>query len=264
MKQINTEELKQIQLNILDRIHTFCVEHGINYSLSSGSLIGAVRHKGYIPWDDDIDIYMLKPDYNRFEAEFSDKYFKIISPWNCKDCIFPFAKVYDSRTLLIEDVDNYEKGLGVNIDIFQVDSVPDDIRKRKRLFRWNSILDSLMILKITRLSSGRAWSKNVLLFIGKIFLLCIPVSFIVKRKIYLVRNFNPNAKDICNVMAGGGINVCLPMEVMKNFIDIEFEGNLFKCMADYDLYLRKNYGDYMQLPPAEERTSHHSFKAYWK
>ena len=71
MREILLDELKKIQLDILIRIHDFCMQNGINYSLSSGTLIGAIRHKGYIPWDDDIDIYMLRPDFDKFERDFS-------------------------------------------------------------------------------------------------------------------------------------------------------------------------------------------------
>ena len=264
MGEIELEDLKQIQLEILIRVHEFCMSKRINYSLSSGSLIGAVRHKGYIPWDDDIDIYMLRPDFERFEREFSDPYLRVMSPNADTKCIYPYGKVYDSRTVLIEDVDNSMDYMGVNIDVFVIDSVPDDVRERKRLFRKNKLLEDIIIFKTVRFRKGRSIYKNVCLLFGKLFFYLVPLKIIINTKYNLCVPYKPSSKDICNVMAGGGINTCIPRDYMKDFVDIEFEGRAFRCMKDYDKYLRLNYGDYMQLPPEEKRVSTHVFKAFWK
>ena len=264
MKEIKLENLKQIQLEILIRVHDFCTSNGINYSLSSGSLIGAVRHKGYIPWDDDIDIYMLRPDFERFEKEFSDPYLRIMSPNADAKCIYPYGKVYDSRTVLIENVDNSMDCMGVNIDVFVIDSVPDNIRERNHLFRKNKILDDIIRFKTIRFRKGRSFLKNVSLFFGKLFFYPVSLKRIITTKYNLCIPYNPYSKDICNVMAGNGIKACIPINYMDNFVNIEFEGKTFRCMKEYDKYLRLNYGDYMQLPPVEKRVSTHNFKAYWK
>lgn len=264
MKDIELEELKTIQLDILSRVHQFCVEKGINYSISSGTLIGAVRHKGYIPWDDDIDIWMLRPDFQRFEKEFTDANYRLMSPDIDKRCIYPYAKVYDSRTILKEDLDYSLGDLGVNIDIFVIDSVPDDLEERRRVFRLNSVLDRLLILKLLRYRKAQKIWKNVLLYVGKLLCVCVSLQWVIKQKVHLCQPFNPNSRDICNVMAGGGINTCISKDLMCHFIDIEFEGKVFKCMKDYDKYLRINYGNYQQLPPKEKRVSMHFFRAYWK
>lgn len=264
MKEISPDDLKKIQLEILIRIHEFCISNEINYSLSSGSLIGAVRHKGYIPWDDDIDIYMLRPEFERFEKWFSDPHLRLISPDIDSKCIYPYAKVYDSRTLLIENVLKNMDNIGVNIDVFVIDSVPDNNKERKKLFKKNSILETIMIFKNVRFQKEWGIIKNGLLLLGRMLFSCVPLCWVAKKKFNLCVPFDPNAKDICNVVAGGGIKACIPNSFMKSFIDIEFEGRRFKCMSQYDKYLRLNYGDYMQLPPVENRITHHSFKAYWK
>ncbi len=103
MKELLSDELKRIQLDILRNVHKFCLEHNINYSLAYGTLLGAVRHKGFIPWDDDIDIMMLRNDYDRFIKEYpeSDEYGLCCFE---KDTNYPysFAKVQDKKTSLIE------------------------------------------------------------------------------------------------------------------------------------------------------------------
>ncbi len=267
MIEIKTEELKQIQLEILEYLHSFCQERGIHYSLSSGTLIGAIRHKGYIPWDDDIDLYVLRPDYNRLIHEFNENcshQFRIIAPEIDQDNIFPFAKIIDTRTIVVENVDHYIDYMGVWIDIFPVDSVPDDLEERKKLFKKNSLLDNLIILKNVSINKNRSLIKNSILLCGKFALTFISMRNLIRRKLSLVSKWDSTAKDVCNVMAGGGIRCCIPRETMEHYIKIEFEGRTFNCMRDYDYYLRTCYGDYMQLPPIEKRVTHHSFKAFWK
>ena len=264
MREILLDELKKIQLDILIRIHDFCMQNGINYSLSSGTLIGAIRHKGYIPWDDDIDIYMLRPDFDKFERDFSDPDLQVMSPNKNVNCIYPYGKVYDSRTLLIEDVNNSMDCLGVNIDVFVIDSVPDNINKRKKLFRKNTLLENIMLFKIIKLKKNRKIFKNLTLLLGRVAFCYVLLNWLIKKKYNLCIPYNSASKYICNVMAGGGIKSCIPHCYMSSFIDVEFETHTFRCMKEFDKYLRQNYGNYMKLPPKEEQISTHSFKAYWK
>ena len=106
MKQItDIRELRQLQLAIIDDIHQFCEQNGIRYSLAGGTLIGAFRHQGYIPWDDDIDIYLMRSDYERFLKEYKDKNgrFQLLCPEQTEHYFYTFAKVIDTETVMIED-----------------------------------------------------------------------------------------------------------------------------------------------------------------
>ncbi len=129
MKEIEIEELKRLQVDMLKCIDDFCVSNGIKYSLSSGTLIGAVRHQGYIPWDDDIDIMMLRDDYDRFVQMFNGSYshLSLLAPELDWGYYAPYANVFDNRTLLQEG-NNGHRGmqLGVKIDIFPIDFVAVD------------------------------------------------------------------------------------------------------------------------------------------
>ena len=127
------QELRGVQLGILDDIHAFCVDNGIRYFLACGTLIGAVRHKGYIPWDDDIDLYMPRDDYERFINEFKSVSgnCRVLDPKKEKHYYYTYAKVVDKRTLLVEpEADGYR--IGVYVDVFPVDYVTDNMAARRR------------------------------------------------------------------------------------------------------------------------------------
>lgn len=106
MKHIDIDELKQIQFDILVAVHDFCVEHDLKYTLAFGTLLGAVRHKGYIPWDDDIDIAMCRKDYDFFVSHFNgtSDFYKVYDIRTDEDYVYGFAKVADTRTVLVENV----------------------------------------------------------------------------------------------------------------------------------------------------------------
>ena len=122
MKAItDIKELRGIQLDLLEEIHRFCQEHHIVYYLSSGTLLGAVRHGGYIPWDDDIDLYMPRESYERFVKEYTDTEgrFTLMEPRRSKHYFYTFAKLTDSRTMMVED--SYTSyPIGVYVDIFHL------------------------------------------------------------------------------------------------------------------------------------------------
>lgn len=136
MREILLDELKDRQIAILDVVDAFCRENNINYWLDSGTLLGAIRHGGYIPWDDDIDIGMLRPDYDRFLAMFNkfNKQYQVSSVENDINFPYPFGKVLDTHTVLYEPNEQGVK-LAINIDIFVYDNAPEDDKLVERMYR---------------------------------------------------------------------------------------------------------------------------------
>lgn len=251
-------ELRQIQIGILDEVHRFCESHNLRYFLSSGTLIGAVRHKGYIPWDDDIDIYMPRKDYEEFLATYHDQTgrFKSINPYQESNYYYTFAKVVDLRTKMIEtETEGYE--IGVYMDIFPVDYVTDDMQERKRVFKLKKLLYKIRRCKISNANPLRSrlayWCYKSL-----------PVSaHYVFRLIQRLIVLGKPTRTVCNMTeAGPKIKGCFPAEDIASSVDIEFEGKLYKTMVGYKDYLERTYGDYMTLPPVEQRVTH-QFEAYW-
>ena len=251
-------ELRQIQIGILDEVHRFCESHNLRYFLSSGTLIGAVRHKGYIPWDDDIDIYMPRKDYEEFLATYHDQTgrFKSINPYQESNYYYTFAKVVDLRTKMIEtETEGYE--IGVYMDIFPVDYVTDDLQERKRVFKLKKLLYKIRRCKISNANPLRSrlayWCYKSL-----------PVSaHYVFRLIQRLIVLGKPTRTVCNMTeAGPKIKGCFPAEDIASSVDIEFEGKTYKTMVGYKDYLERTYGDYMTLPPVEQRVTH-QFEAYW-
>ena len=259
MKEISPEELKQLQLNILDVVDRFCTEHSIKYSMACGTLLGAVRHKGYIPWDDDIDIYMLREDYNKFEELFPEEYlghFCLGSLKRRNDWTLAFAKVYDNRTFCVE---KRSKGVnpGVNIDIFIIDDVPDDdkewqIYNKKR--RSHLIHLRHAGLKVSKINS---FVKNCGAIVFS-FLYFFTSMHKIALKIDKIAQKN-NGRGYHRVFETTGRK-----SLFDELVDMPFENRTYKAFKDYDEYLSSVFGNYMTPPPLDKRVSFHTFDAYWR
>lgn len=261
MKQItDIHELRQLQMGILDHVHAFCEANGLTYFLSSGTLIGAVRHGGYIPWDDDIDIYMPRCDYERFLQIYSDPsgVYRAIDPQRDPKYYYTFAKVIDQRTLMLEkEVKGYE--IGVYIDIFPVDYVSDDAQERERVFKKKKLLYKIRRCKISE--------ENPLH--SRLAYLCykwLPVSVnCINRQIRKLIVLDKPTQTVCNMTEAGPTTArsCFPAADIASSVDIAFENRTYKTMVGYKNYLSHTYGDYMKLPPEDQRVTHH-FEAYWR
>lgn len=265
-KELSLEEIKVLQMDVLAAIDRFCCANNIRYSMACGTLLGAIRHKGYIPWDDDIDIYVPRQDYKRLMAEFPETYegyYKISSLERDKFWNRPYANAYDSRTVFEEDARNCEL-IGVNIDIFPVDDVPigeewirfDTKRRREQ---------KLFSLNFVRFSRQRAFLKNAFLLFYRVIACFYPTRKWAERLDVKAQQFNEQGYNYLFENCLGLLQKKpFPKELFDRLIYVPFENRQFKAFADYDNYLKNGFGNYMQLPPKEKQVSHHSFKAYWK
>ncbi len=265
MRAIGLQELKHIQLEVLDVIHDFCVEHNIHYSLGCGTMLGAVRHKGYIPWDDDIDIYLLRSEYNKLLELFppSLKNVQIESIERDLSWDKAYAKAYDDRTVCIED--SHCKVVGVSIDIFPIDFVPSDDKRWMRYNKKRRILKKVSDLKPMIITKDIPILKKILLAICKFILLPVPQRKIISSLNKYAQKFNNTENEfVFESCQGLLLKNKFKVSVFDQYIEVPFEDRKYSIIAGYDEYLRCAYGDYMQLPPENKRVSHHSFKAWWK
>ena len=269
-KEISIEELKNIELDLLNQFHNICEEQGFRYSLGGGTLLGAVRHKGFIPWDYDIDVMMPRPDYDEF-IKYSlshDVPFKILSWETDKSYADMSAKLYNLNTVLEDENIIEGNKIGVNIDIFPIDGLANTYKKAVKKFKSTSFKRNLLIAthwKHYFKSKTHAWYYEPFRFAFFVLSRCVNKSKLFDKiqKKYTKIDFN---KVNFAAAIGGAYREkeILPQDVFTEFIELPFEDCNFKAIKQYDKYLSAIYGDYMKLPPKDKQISHHSFKAFYK
>lgn len=267
MKEIGLEELKVLQMDVLTAIDKFCTENGITYSLAGGTLLGAIRHKGYIPWDDDIDIYMFRDDYNKLISTFPEVYegrYKIASLERDKKWVRPYANAYDDWTVCEENT-NEKETIGVKIDVFPIDSVPDDEEEWMKYDKRRRRLQFALNWMFLKCSKNISFVMNLKIAAYRVLTFPIPKRLFSEYLSKLAQKYNTTDTNyVFSNSQGMFVKKRFLKKVFKEIIDLSFENRTFKGFADYDEYLRNAYGDYMTLPPIEKRISSHSFNAYWK
>lgn len=269
--EIELKEIKQIELRILRELNDICESQGLRYSLCGGSLLGAIRHKGFIPWDDDIDVIMPRPDYLKFEDYCLNNKtgFKIATNSSNSGYHYLFAKLYDDTTILAETGNlRNDLGLGVQIDIFPVDGLGNTYKQaRKEFLKTEFRREILVASNWSRFSRSRTnpWYFEPIRFF--FFLLS---RFSNPNK--LIKSINATSLqngfddcEYCGCICGSyRLREIMERDCFEGYMDVEFEGLRVKCVKNYDKYLSHIYGDYMTLPPVEKRVSHHRFHAYYK
>ena len=260
MRNIEVEELKKIQIQILDVVDTYCRNNNVNYWIDSGTLLGAVRHRGYIPWDDDIDLGMLRKDYEVFVEKFnkSNSRYKCCTMENTYDFPFAFAKVMDTETVLYEP--NKEEGikLSINIDIFVYDNAPNDAEQLKAMYDARDKNINWYRRRILPKWTSGSKIKKIIRYIFCLLLKIVPRQFFVNKISKNIKQYDETDTGYVGNFTADSRILC-SKEVFDSFIDVEFEGKKYKAPVGYDKWLRAFYGDYMQLPPVEKRVSRHSF-----
>ncbi len=263
MNEITLEEAKTIGVNILKSVHDFCATNNLRYSIMFGTLLGAVRHKGYIPWDDDIDIAMPREDYEFFINNFNNQYYGVMSYKTNKYYPLPYAKAYSKNTIKIEPFHfNKRFQIGFNIDIFPFDTIGNE------KYYWSKYINEKKYIYLFYKSLQKPYGSTKLKYvIRSLFLL----------PFWLINKLICKKIDRCFINNDVNINnyahneiweptynkaYVFPKNMFNDVIKMEFEGNYFYASKDYDAILKIIYGDYMVLPPVEKRRGH-TFKAYY-
>lgn len=262
-RKITSDELKKIQLDILDYVTSFCDENDIHYFLDGGTLLGAIRHKGYIPWDDDIDIGMLREDYEKMIFLFNQKASSLYT-FECyetdKSFYLPFGKVIKNNTELYEPDEKGNK-IGINIDVFVYDNAPNNPCINKHQFQRRDILRNIsLVQQLKHVPRGNSIRRFAIYFCHGLLKL-FPNQFFLRKMIRNSKRYvKRNMPCVANYM--GFARAYCNKHVFDNYVDVEFESKKYHAPAGYDEWLRSFYGNYMELPPVEKRVSHHSFVAY--
>ena len=238
-KKLQTEEIK-----ILSKVHDFCKKNGLTYYLSGGTLLGAVRHQGFIPWDDDIDIVMPRKDYDFFiknvQEFLGDDYF-LQTVITDKHYGRSFAKIRKNNTIFLEEVDKHVEGRhhGIFIDVFPLDSCKKNWSKYVK-FKWkiSSAIDSYITVK----RGGLKTSKKHFFF--RLF----PIKILYK----IMQKLRKGKGDYYYFSFSG----ILDKSWFEPAIELPFDGEKFVAPKHYDIILTQTYGDYMQIPPVEKQITH--------
>ena len=269
MREIGLYELKIIQMDVLSAVHEFCIEKGIKYSLGCGTMLGCARHGGYIPWDDDIDIGLLRDDYKRLIdiliKQENDTY-KVLSIYNCKDYYYPFAKLVNKKTRLVEGGKDI-KDLGVYIDIFYLADVPDDFEKYYRSFHIiRNLTDKRMRIKSNAQNSNVRFKRIKDAIYGVVDVISLPLGYNFWAKL-LDRRINSYKAENTTFVApvyGGNKVFKLRKDKVSDLVEAIFENNTFYISRNYDEYLTRVYGNYMEDIPDERKKHPHQSQAFWR
>ena len=254
-------KLQLIELEILKEVDKICKKNNIDYFLCGGTLLGAIRHKGFIPWDDDIDIAMTRKNYHKFikvcQEQLDDKYFLDCYEAN-KKCCFSYAKVKMKGTLYVEQKnhDFYDDKSGIWIDIFPLDGCKYPMDKMHRFqYKIYGYITTLITIK-----NGSNYYQNskVKKKIYGTILKIVPMKFMVWLLNKIICHYDEDKVDYLTAFSTV-YNLekdTFEKKKLLPYSKVAFEDKQFSGLKNYDYYLSKMYGDYMQLPPKEKRVNH--------
>lgn len=263
MRKISIDEYKQIIVQILQKIDRICRENNLSYALASGTLLGAIRHNGFIPWDDDADIVMFRSDYIRLREIINngDYGIRFVDITTDSNTIYPFGKVCDTRTYLKEKNFRRINNYGAYVDVFPLDFLPTDESKRKKLLR-KYRKKIIMIVHSARTGYEKAKSPitNVKRFFAYEVGHLMNTSKMVAKMNKELLEMDKQETDYVGIAWGGSL--FFERSYFEDLIEHEFEGYSFFVPKEYDSILRAIYGDYMKLPPENERIDRHLLECY--
>lgn len=255
-------ELQSKLLHMMKWLHSFCEKNNLRYYALGGTMLGAIRHNGFIPWDDDIDVGMPRKDYECFirlckEQKHSQYIVEDINTTN-SDYIYGYAKLYDTTTTLVERARKNVKR-GIYMDIFPLDGVGNTEENINSIYDPIFYRYQFVVARTCAFNKERKMYKNLVMFLARM----IPQCIISNKKIIKKINDLCKAHDydeceiIGNLLGNWGIKEIMPKKYMGQPTLYQFEDTCIYGAENYDMYLKKLYGDWHKLPPEEKRITHH-------
>ncbi len=262
-RQLNEEEIKEVELGVMDYIHNLCQKENINYSLAYGTLLGAVRHKGYIPWDDDVDISLKRDEYDKlYQAVLrdNDPIYKVASWENDARYPYPFYRVYDARTVYENNYIENDIDLGICVDVFPFDYYADVNKEMAKLDTYRR----LSVYTLYGIHSKNAGLKNIIRYLLVLVFRLTRVKTWNKKMNLLSMQANDN-DSIDYLMENKRTSTKFEKTLLDKVMDSPFEDRTYKIPEASHQILSAIYGDdFMEIPPVEKRIKHDDFVAYIK
>lgn len=257
-EELNLQDIQNRLFQMMEAFDSLCREHGLKYSIAYGTLLGAVRHKGFIPWDDDVDFCMPRDDYEKLMTfkELNDE-FELVNLYRHGEYYYPYAygNIVDRKTLMVANNMNLCTGKGLSIDILPIDIVPSDMKKRKvfinKILRYRRLIDLLHSRRFST-SGPKMRLKKAISFL----LTPINEEKVLKRIDRLLKTPKETNDTVYGMQLLLVTPRAYPYKYFTNPIELEFRGKMFLAPENYDIILTEMYGDYMTPPPEKDRYNH--------
>lgn len=259
-KELSLNEIKQIELQILIEFRRICNELGLRYYLSGGTLLGAIRHKGFIPWDDDIDLAMPRSDFNKL-IEFSHRYqndtYKFLF-FSKSGVLLPYAKFVNTKTHIDAKYAEDEMQQHLWLDIMPMDGLPEDLNEVTQIYKTAEYYRKIIGLCNAKLGEGKSTAKKLVKYILKPLALIYGKERAIDNLNKLAMKYDYDSSKYVGAITWGlyGASEKMLKTEVDKVTEITFENNQFFTFSCWDSYLKELYKDYMQLPPIEKRINH--------
>ncbi|MCD8356301.1 MAG: LicD family protein [Clostridia bacterium] len=263
-------EIQEIQIGALRHLKHICQKYSLTFYLSNGTLLGAIKYKKFIPWDDDIDIFMPREDYEKLVrlTEINTNIYELMNREHCAKWASTYSKLFDKRTLVQEGFADLGAEYGVSIDIFPLDNWQGGEKLARLQAAYGGLQCRFLCASCEqRFSTPKSGiQKGILYAIWRFSRFCgtKPFQKSLDRQVKKSRQ-NKETAYLGNVAWPlYGKREVIPAEVFSGTVEVEFEGEHYKAPVGYDRYLRSLYGDYEKELPPEQQKPHHHMKAWWR
>ena len=260
LTDIDRKKVQEKEVEILSEFDRLCKKHNIKYTLAGGTMLGAIRHKGFIPWDDDIDVYVLRNDFLKirkiFPKELSSNFF-----YQCQktdsDYYYPFDKIRMNNTIFEETfLSNHKINHGVFIDVFPIDAIPNNKVRRSLQYIYYRFLRIGLMSKYINIKA-RKGKKKIAAQIARIVFVFYPIKKLYDKCDSVASKYVENLNSVdevrnLNSVGSDGTRETYNLNDFLNLKYTPFEDKHFLISENADEMLKKEYGDYMQLPPINE------------
>jgi lipopolysaccharide cholinephosphotransferase len=268
MKRATVEQVRKLQLELLNKLDVFCKENEIQYYAFAGTLLGAVRHKGFIPWDNDIDVAVSRDDYSRMQeilaTEDSNDYFRFLCYENDPEYLWQHGRIVAKHTFM-KTARGYKK-LGLSIDVFPLDSQGNNVKDAKQNLLEIKRCVQLRIMsyekkyKVLKYPNCNEEEKKALI---SMFAEHDQEEYWVRRHIELAKKFNDKKDSIyygCN--SNDKYTVVCKRDQYRDVVYLDFEDTKIPAPVGYDEILQEYYGDYMKLPNKDKQVGAQEMEIY--